>query len=172
MTDRRPSRPGPPAGPELDSGSEPEPQSQVQPGERGASEDGDDDWAWRRRIRSNPHSYRIYRWVVGVVGTLVTLGGLVAVPAPGPGWLIVFVGVGILASEFEWAQRLLHWGRARLDDWNAWLAPKPWWFKGLVGLATLVLVLAVFYGLFLLSGVPGFFPDLIEERLTRLPGLG
>lgn len=150
-----------------------QPSSQLQPGEReAAEEEDDDDWAWRRRIRSNPHSYRIYRWVVGIVGTLVTLGGLIAVPAPGPGWLIVFVGVGILASEFEWAQRLLHWGRARLDDWNAWLAPKPWWFKGLVGLVTLALVLAIFYGLFLLSGVPGFFPDLIEERLTRLPGLG
>ena len=91
------------------------PSSQLEPGERQDTEqEEDDDWAWRRRIRSNPHSYRIYRWVVGIVGTLVTLGGLIAVPAPGPGWLIVFVGVGILASEFEWAQRLLHWGRARL----------------------------------------------------------
>jgi len=26
--------------------------------------------------------------------------------------------------------------------------------------------------LFLISGVPGFFPDSIEEWLTRVPGLG
>lgn len=131
----------------------------------------DDDWAWRRRIRANPHSYRIYKWVVGVVGVIVTIVGLVTVPAPGPGWLIVFVGIGILASEFEWAQRLLAYGKARLKDWNDWLAPKPLWFKGLVGLATLVLVLAIFYGLFLLSGVPGFIPDFAENWITDLPGL-
>ncbi|WP_406830735.1 TIGR02611 family protein [Pedococcus sp. KACC 23699] len=135
------------------------------------AEPEDKDWEWRRKIRSNPHSHRIYKWVVGIVGTIVTVVGLIAVPAPGPGWLIVFVGVGILASEFEWAQRLLDWGKARLADWNDWLAPKPWWFKGLVGLMTLALVALVFYGLFLISGIPGFVPDVIQHRLTRLPGL-
>jgi uncharacterized protein (TIGR02611 family) len=129
------------------------------------------DWEWRRRIRANPHSYRIYKWVVGIVGAVITVGGLFLVPLPGPGWLIVFVGIAILGSEFEKAQRLLAWARARLQDWNDWLAPKPLWFKGLVGLATLVLVLAIFYGLFALSGVPGFLPDLIETQLFRLPGL-
>ena len=143
---------------------------QVASGESVAEQE-DDDWAWRRKIRSNPHTHRIYKWVVGIVGTIVTVAGLVAVPAPGPGWLIVFVGVGILASEFEWAQRLLDWGKARLADWNDWLAPKPWWFKGLVGLVTLALVALVFYGLFLISGIPGFVPDVIQNRLTKLPGL-
>ena len=131
----------------------------------------DEDWEWRRRIRANPHTYRIYRWVVGIVGTIVTVGGLVLVPAPGPGWVIVFIGIAILASEFERAQRLLAWGKARLKDWNDWLAPKPLWFKGLVGLVTLALVLLIFYGLFLLSGLPGFIPDFAEERIRQLPGL-
>jgi len=139
--------------------------------EREDLEREDKDWEWRRRIRSNPHSHRIYKWVVGIVGGLVTVAGLVAVPAPGPGWLIVFLGIGILASEFEKAQQLLDWGRARLDDWNDWLRPKPWWFKGLVGLATAVLVALVFYGLFLLSGVPTFLPDVVEDRVKDLPGL-
>ena len=85
--------------------------------------------------------------------------------------MIVFVGIGILASEFEWAQRLLDWGKARLADWNDWIGPKPLWVKGLVGLLTAALVALVFYGLFLLSGVPTFFPDVVEDRLTRLPGL-
>jgi len=136
-----------------------------------ARESDKDDWEWRRRLRANPHSHRIYKWVVGIVGAIVTIGGLVAVPAPGPGWLIVFIGIGILASEFVWAQRLLAWGKARLGDWNDWLAPKPIWFKGLVGLATVVLVLAIFYGLFLLSGVPTFFPDVFERPLHQVPGL-
>lgn len=136
-----------------------------------AAEQEQSDWEWRRRIRSNAHTHRIYKWVVGIIGAAVTIGGLILVPAPGPGWVIVFVGVAILASEFEWAQRLLTWGKARLRDWNDWLAPKALWFKGLVGLVTLAVVLAIFYGLFLLSGVPGFFPDAIEERIKDLPGL-
>ena len=137
----------------------------------GRRREDDKDWEWRRKIRSNPHSHRIYKWVVGIVGTIVTVGGLVAVPAPGPGWLIVFVGIGILASEFEWAQRLLDWGKARLKDWNDWIGPKPLWVKGLVGLATAALVALVFYGLFLLTGVPGFLPDVVEDWLATLPGL-
>ena len=74
--------------------------------------------------------------------------------------------------EFEPAQRLLDWGRERLRDWTEWLRPKPLWVKGLVGLATLALVLAFFWGLFALSGVPGWFPDFAETMLVQLPGLG
>jgi uncharacterized protein (TIGR02611 family) len=129
------------------------------------------DWAWRRRVRANPASNRVYRLVVGAVGTVVTVAGLVMVPFPGPGWLVVFVGVGILASEFDWAKRLLAFGKAKLKAWNDWLRPKALWFKALVGLATLALVALIFYGLFLLSGVPGFMPDVVETQLLQLPGL-
>jgi len=47
------------------------------------------------------------RVLVGVVGGLVTLLGVVALVAPGPGWLIIFTGLGILATEFAWAARAL-----------------------------------------------------------------
>lgn len=49
----------------------------------------------------------IKRILVGFVGGLVTLIGVVALVAPGPGWLIIFTGLGILASEFAWAARVL-----------------------------------------------------------------
>jgi uncharacterized protein (TIGR02611 family) len=49
----------------------------------------------------------IKRVIVGVIGGLVTLVGVVALIAPGPGWLIIFTGLGILASEFAWAARVL-----------------------------------------------------------------
>jgi uncharacterized protein (TIGR02611 family) len=135
----------------------------------GAAEERD--WAWRRRIRSNPHSHRIYRTVVGIVGAVVTVGGLVMVPFPGPGWLVVFIGVGILASEFDWAKRLLAFGRERLRAWNDWIRPQPLWVKGLAALLTAAAVGLIFYALFLLTGVPGFLPDIVEEQVLRLPGL-
>src|SRR6476646_2741827 len=96
----------------------------------------DGDWEWRRRIRSNPHSYRIYRWVVGIVGLLIVAGGLALVPLPGPGWLVVIFGIIVWASEFVWAERLRDWVHARLQQWNGWIRPQPWWVKALVALGT------------------------------------
>jgi uncharacterized protein (TIGR02611 family) len=59
--------------------------------------------------------------VVGVVGGVVLVGGIAMIPYPGPGWLVVFAGLAILGSEFEWARRLLHAGRSRYDVWTAWM---------------------------------------------------
>ncbi len=36
-----------------------------------------------------------------IVGT-----GIVLLPLPGPGWVIIFAGFAILASEFEFAERI------------------------------------------------------------------
>jgi uncharacterized protein (TIGR02611 family) len=130
-----------------------------------------EDWEWRRKIRANPHSYRIYRWVVAVVGLLVVAGGLALVPLPGPGWVIVIFGIIVWASEFVWAERLRDWVTDRLKQWNEWLKPKPWWVKALVGLGTAAAVCLFFYLLFLVSGVPGLLPDLVEDWAKALPGL-
>ena len=131
----------------------------------------DDDWEWRRKIRSNQHSHRIYRIVVGVVGLIIVVGGLLMVPFPGPGWLVVFLGLAIWASEFEWAQRLLHRAKGTLKTWTERLRPQPWWVKGLVLLVTIATVAAIFWLLFLISGVPGLLPDIVEEWLRKVPGL-
>lgn len=158
------------------TGSKPDSRIGSQTGSQTDSQGGrrredDKDWEWRRKIRSNPHSHRIYKWVVGIVGVLVIIVGIVALPAPGPGWVIIFLGIGILASEFEKAQRLLDWAKDTVSRWNDWQKTQPWWVRGLLGLGTLLLVLAIFWALFAVSGVPGFFPDAIETRLTQLPGL-
>jgi uncharacterized protein (TIGR02611 family) len=55
------------------------------------------------------------------VGTAVLIAGIIAIPYPGPGWLILFAGLAILGTEFEWAQRVLHWTRVRYDAWTEWL---------------------------------------------------
>jgi uncharacterized protein (TIGR02611 family) len=59
--------------------------------------------------------------LVGVVGTAVLIAGIIAIPYPGPGWLILFAGLAILGTEFRWAKQVLHWTRARYDAWTAWL---------------------------------------------------
>jgi uncharacterized protein (TIGR02611 family) len=132
----------------------------------------DDDWRWRRTIRSNPHSHLIYRIVVGMIGLAIVALGLVMVPFPGPGWLVVFLGLAVWSSEFEWAQRLLRVARRTLRAWTEWLKPQSWWIKCLVLLVTIAAVAAIFWLLFLISGVPRYLPDLVETWLTKVPGLG
>jgi uncharacterized protein (TIGR02611 family) len=55
-----------------------------------------------------------WRVVVLVLGVLIILGGVAMLALPGPGWAAIFVGLAVLATEFDWAQRLLHRARARV----------------------------------------------------------
>jgi len=131
----------------------------------------EDDWEWRRKIRSNPHSHGIYRVVVGVVGLIIVVLGLIMVPFPGPGWLVVFLGLAIWASEFEWAQRLLRVAKHTLSAWTRWLRAQPWWVKGLVLLVALAAVAGLLWLLLLVSGISSFLPEWVVDLLVKLPGL-
>jgi hypothetical protein len=56
------------------------------------------------------------RTAVTVVGFTVVLIGVALIPLPGPGWLIVFGGLAILATEYVWAQRLLGYAKRRVGQ--------------------------------------------------------
>ncbi|MBL3699138.1 TIGR02611 family protein [Leucobacter luti] len=83
---------------------------------------------WRERIRRRPWLNTVYRVLVTTLGVLVVVVGLILVPLPGPGWLIVFIGLTILGTEFHWARRLLGWLRRVLarfwERWNTWRAAR------------------------------------------------
>jgi len=55
------------------------------------------------------------RVVIAVIGITVILIGLAFFVLPGPGLLIVIVGLAVLATEFAWAQGLLHKARERYE---------------------------------------------------------
>jgi uncharacterized protein (TIGR02611 family) len=98
---------------------------------------------FRARLKKNPALALAWRIGVGVLGTAVVLLGLVLVPFPGPGWLIVFVGLGILATEFAWAERLLDFGRAKLRAWLRWVGRQNLAVRALISIATLAFVAGV-----------------------------
>jgi hypothetical protein len=53
------------------------------------------------------------RIAVTIVGVLVLLVGLAGLILPIlPGWALIFVGLGILATEYVWARRLLQKAKA------------------------------------------------------------
>jgi tellurite resistance protein TerC len=47
------------------------------------------------------------RLIVAIVGFTVLLIGVAMVVLPGPAFIVIPVGLGILAIEFAWARRLL-----------------------------------------------------------------
>jgi Putative transmembrane protein (PGPGW) len=51
------------------------------------------------------------RMAVAIVGFTITLLGVVMLVTPGPGWLAILLGLGVLGVEFVWARRRL--GRLR-----------------------------------------------------------
>lgn len=115
---------------------------------------------WRRTVMANPHTARIYRFVVGGLGTLVVLIGLGLVPLPGPGWLIVIIGLFIISSEFRWAQRILHFVRVRVETWTDWIMKQPLWLRWTVGALSAVFVAILVWAVFWFIGVPDWVPEL------------
>lgn len=89
-----------------------------------------------------------------MVGGVIVLLGLFLVPLPGPGWLIVFLGLGVLATEFAWAERLLDFARAKLRAWTDWLLRQSLLVRLLVSAATLGFVAAVVVGYVAWQGIP------------------
>jgi len=68
--------------------------------------------------RIGRHTKRI---ITAILGGLVVLIGVVLIPYPGPGWLIVFAGFAILATEFEFAAKALEWLKEKYEWWVDWL---------------------------------------------------
>lgn len=112
----------------------------------------------RARIDENPALRTTYRVGVGVVGTIVLVLGIIAIPYPGPGWLIVFAGLAILASEFAWAKRVLRYARGKYDAWTEWLGRQSVVVRMAVLAGTGLIVLATLYllnALYLVAGWVG-----------------
>lgn len=61
-------------------------------------------WAQARKI------------VIAVIGTTVILAGVAMLVLPGPGWLTIFGGLAILATEFAWAKWMLKYAKKRMSQ--------------------------------------------------------
>ena len=65
---------------------------------------------WKRL----PHPIR---WiVVGSIGLSLVLAGIVFLFLPGPGIPLLIAGLAVLASEFTWAEVLLHHTKRRVNN--------------------------------------------------------
>lgn len=83
------------------------------------------------RIRR--HTRRI---LLGFIGWAVLLIGVVLIPFPGPGWVIVFIGFSILASEFDWAKETHGLVHEKYTVWRRWFESQQLYIQLLFGALT------------------------------------
>jgi uncharacterized protein (TIGR02611 family) len=96
-------------------------------------------------IRSTRAGALTLKIVIGVLGGLMVGGGLVMVPFPGPGWLVVFAGLAVLATEFHWAHKALEFGKRTLHAWTEWYKRQGWTVRIIVAVVTVIAATAIVY---------------------------
>jgi uncharacterized protein (TIGR02611 family) len=97
----------------------------------------------RATVIRRPGGLRLWRVSVAVVGGVLVAIGAILLVIPGPGWLVIFLGVGVWATEFAWARSLLSYGQRQVRKWTAWLGRQPRWLAWAAGAAALIVVGAV-----------------------------
>jgi uncharacterized protein (TIGR02611 family) len=129
-------------------------------------------WArWRDRLRERRRAEFVYRLVVGIIGLAILGVGILAIPYPGPGWAIVFIGLGVLATEFTWARRLLAYARERYDKVMDWFHRQHASVQILGGVLTALVVFATLW----LLGAADWMGELVgyEHKWLNSPiGVG
>lgn len=58
---------------------------------------------------------KLRRLIVAIIGITILVIGIAMIALPGPAVIVIPVALGILATEFAWARRLLHRVRERLQ---------------------------------------------------------
>ncbi|MFI6923478.1 TIGR02611 family protein [Nonomuraea spiralis] len=100
---------------------------------------------WLDGVRSTRAGALTLKIVVGVIGAVMVAGGLIMVPFPGPGWLVVFAGLAVLATEFHWAHKVLEFGKQTLHAWTQWYRRQGWTVRILVLLVTVAAAAVIVY---------------------------
>ena len=101
---------------------------------------------------------QLKRSFVAIIGSVVVVAGIIMIPYPGPGWLVVFAGLGILSTEFEWAQRVLDFAKAKYDGWVNWVSRQNAILKAAIWLMTAAVVIVTVW---LINGY-GFINHLLH----------
>ncbi len=73
----------------------------------------------RQRLHANPVLSLTTKIVVAVVGSLVVAVGVIMIVTPGPAFVLIPLGLAILATEFQFARRWLHWARVKAEEAKA-----------------------------------------------------
>ena len=56
------------------------------------------------------------RVAITIIGFVLVLGGIVLLPLPGPGMLIIIAGLAVLGTEYMWARRMLELAKKKAKE--------------------------------------------------------
>lgn len=62
--------------------------------------------------------------IISVIGFTVLLIGLAMIVLPGPAVIVIPIGLGILASEFIWAKKILKRVKSNASNMKEWIRKK------------------------------------------------
>lgn len=136
----------------------------------------------QERLHQNRVTGAITKAVVTVVGVaVIALGVFLSGPGiPGPGFLVIIGGLAILATEYDWAKRVLDWARERYEAAKQKVAdmdPAVRRRRVLLGLGGFVLVSAALVTYLALYDWPGYAVDGwnwlqgVGGAVPELPGM-
>lgn len=133
-----------------------------------------------RRLHSNRALALVTKAVVAVVGVAVLLAGIVMIVTPGPAFVLIPLGLAILATEFEWAhhwlqkaRRKAHEARLRAEAMDPAVRRR----RVLLTVGAVVVVAAVVIGCVAAFGWPSYAVNGWDEVQSRvgwapeLPGM-
>lgn len=106
---------------------------------------------WRDRIRARPGGRLALRIAIGTLGFAIIVAGLLMVPFPGPGWLVVFAGLALLATEFPWAHRVLQFVKSTVLAATDWLKRQNWFVRIVASLLTFGCAAAIVWAMLKLT---------------------
>ena len=92
----------------------------------------------KEKTREQAKRHVLVRLALALVGTMVTLAGLAMLVLPGPGIVVVILGLGILAQVFPWAERLLTFAKQKSGADK--VKDQPRWVKAVMVVASVAAV--------------------------------
>ena len=99
---------------------------------------------FRAWIRKTPAGRLFWRVFIGFIGGGITVLGAVLLVAPGPGVLVLLAGLGILATEFAWAGRIMMRTKEMASKAAERTGMKPWVKYFLISGGAVFSIIAIF----------------------------
>jgi uncharacterized protein (TIGR02611 family) len=96
---------------------------------------------WIKKTQAGRVFWRVF---IGLLGGTITVLGSIALIGPGPGILIVLAGLGILATEFAWAGRVMMETKRIASRAAERTGMKPWVKYFLISGGAVVSIITIF----------------------------
>ena len=97
--------------------------------------------SWIKKTTAGRIAWRV---LIGFIGGGITVAGAVALIGPGPGILILLAGLGLLATEFAWAGRVMMHTKRIAAKAAERTGMKPWVKYFLISGGAVVSIIAIF----------------------------